>query len=176
MLELLTPSRLAWAVTVVIATLIIRFFQKLHFHRRIVKGLPGPPHSYLWGSLPSMNEVLSKQPKRAAPQTFGILIRDHFGLGDYFYVDPWPFGDPIMMIFDADIMNQFTVKQSLPKHPEVEKFMRNIGGPGNMVSSEGVEWKKWRSAFNPGFAASHLMSLVPLIVDDVLIFNDIMKK
>jgi len=176
MFELLTPNRLAWAVTVVLATLIVRFFQKLHFHRRIVKGLPGPPHSYLCGSLPSMNEVLSKQPKRAAPQTFGILIRDHFGLGDYFYVDPWPFGDPIMMIFDADIMNQFTVKQSLPKHPEVEKFMRNIGGPGNMVSSEGLEWKKWRSAFNPGFAASHLMSLVPLIVDDVLIFNDIMEK
>jgi len=123
-----------------------------------------------------MNEVISKQPKRAAPQTFAGFIKDKYDLGDYFYVDPWPFGDPIMMVFDADIMNQFTVKHSLPKHAEVGKFMQHLGGPGNLVSSEGAEWKKWRSAFNPGFSANHLMSLVPAIVDDVLVFNEIMTK
>lgn len=176
MLEILTPAHLGWAVAVIFISVIVRFLLRLHFYRSLLKGLPGPPHSYIWGSLRSMNEVISKQPKRAAPQTFGSVIKEYYGLGDYFYVDPWPFGDPLMMVFDADIMNQFTVKQSMPKHPEVEKFMRNIGGPGNMVSSEGAEWKKWRSAFNPGFSASHLMSLVPSILDDVLIFNEILTK
>ncbi|KAK4550094.1 hypothetical protein LTR36_003061 [Oleoguttula mirabilis] len=174
MIELLTPARLGWAVGIVLLTLIVRFFQKLHFHRTVVKGLPGPPHSYIWGSLKSMNEVVSKQPKRAAPQTFPSFLKEKYDLGDYFYVDPWPFGDPIMMIFDVDIMNEFTVKHNLPKHPAVADFMQHLGGPGNLVSSEGAEWKKWRSAFNPGFSATHLMSLVPAIVDDVLVFKDIL--
>ena len=65
-----------------------------------------------------------------------------------------------MMIFDTDMMNSITVQQSLPKHPEVDKFMEHLGGAGNIVSAEGGEWKKWRSAFNPGFSASHLMTLV----------------
>lgn len=176
MIELLTPARLGWAVGIVLLTLLVRLLQKLHFHRTLVKGLPGPPHSYIWGSLKSMGEVISKQPKHAAPQTFANGIQERYGLGDYFYVDPWPFGDPIMMIFDADMTHEFTVKQSLPKHPVVEDFMQHIGGPGNLVSSEGAEWKKWRSAFNPGFSANHLMSLVPAIVDDVLIFKDILTK
>lgn len=174
--ELITADRIGWAVAIFSLTLLIRFLQKLHFNRTIVRGLPGPPHSYLWGSLRSMAEVISKQPKRAAPQTFASFLKEAYNLGDYFYIDTWPFGYPIMMIFDADIMNEFTVKQSLPKHPAVEEFMQHIGGPGNLVSSEGAEWKKWRSAFNPGFSANHLMSLVPAIVDDVLVFNDIMTK
>jgi sterigmatocystin biosynthesis cytochrome P450 monooxygenase len=39
-----------------------------------------------------------------------------------------------------------------------------------MVFSEGELWKQSRSLFNPGFSASHLMSLVPVIVDDTIIF------
>jgi len=49
-----------------------------------------------------------------------------------------------------------------------------------MVSSDGPHWKKWRSIFNPGFASSHLMTLVPGIVDYVTIFanklTDLSKK
>ena len=120
MLELITPTR---TIALVLLTLLIRFLQKLHQARSVVKGLPGPPHSYLWGSLKSMNEVISKQPKRAAPQTFPLLLKEKFNLGDYFYVDVWPFNEPILMIFDADMMDEFTVKQSLPKHEAVGKFM-----------------------------------------------------
>jgi cytochrome P450 len=39
-----------------------------------------------------------------------------------------------------------------------------------MIFSEGELWKQSRSLFNPGFSASHLMSLVPIIVDDTMIF------
>lgn len=35
----------------------------------------------------------------------------------------------------------------------------------------GAEWKRLRTLFNPGFAASHLMTLVPDIVDDAMIFR-----
>lgn len=54
--------------------------------------------------------------------------------------------------------------------------MSNFGGPSNLVSSEGKEWRKWRSAFNPGFSNSHLMTMVSQVVDDCQVFADIMNE
>ena len=171
----ITARQLGLAAGVVLFTLFIRFWIKLHTIRTRFKGLPGPPHSYLWGSLRSMGEVLKTQPTRAAPQTFPSAIKDYYKLGDYFYLDPWPFGPGFMCTFDPGMMNDFTVKQSMRKHPEVDKFMQNFGGAHNLVSSEGAEWKKWRSVFNPGFSGAHLMTMVPMIVDEVSIFSSIMQ-
>ncbi|KAK5155969.1 hypothetical protein LTS14_005535 [Recurvomyces mirabilis] len=176
MADYFTATRLSWAVGIVLVTLVGRFLQRLHKQRGMVKGLPGPPHSYIWGHLRAFDYVLRKQPKRAAPQTFAIFLKEEYNLPDVFYVDVWPMGDPILMIFDTDVMAEITVKNSLPKHIEVDKFLQNFGGPGNLVSSEGALWKKWRSAFNPGFSAAHLMSLVPVMLDEGQIFVDILKK
>ncbi|KAK0849759.1 hypothetical protein LTS02_013452 [Friedmanniomyces endolithicus] len=172
----LTATRLSWAVSIILISLIARFLQRLHFQRSKFKGLPGPPHSYLWGHLRAMDVVLRKQPKNAAPQTLFNIIQEEYGLPDTFYLDVWPAGAPILITFDTAVMHEFTVAQSLPKHPAVDKFLQNFGGPGNLASSEGAVWKKWRSAFNPGFSASHIMSLVPLMVDECEIFSDILTK
>lgn len=96
-----------------------------------------------------------------------------------------------MAIFRTDITNEILVRNSLPKacqvlrsmnstdkstqHPVVDSFMSNFGGPANLVSSEGREWRKWRSAFNPGFSNSHLMTLVWQVVQDCQVFADIMS-
>ena len=45
-----------------------------------------------------------------------------------------------------------------------------------MVLMEGMEWKLWRSIFNPGFASGHIMKIVPSLVDDCLLFIDILAK
>lgn len=60
--------------------------------------------------------------------------------------------------------------------PTLLTRFQNFGGPGNLVSSEGSEWKRWRSCFNPGFSTAHLMSLVPVIVDQCEIFSRQMDK
>jgi cytochrome P450 len=174
--DLLSTTRLSWAAAIVVLTIIVRFWQKLHYHRNLVKGLPGPPHSYLFGSLISMGKVIAEQPGSAAPQTYPSFVKEHYNLGDWFAFDPWPFGPTSLAIFSPEMAHEFTVKQSLPKHPLVEDFMHSFGGEGNLVSSEGAAWKKWRSAFNPGFSAAYLMTLVPSIVDNCDVFCSLMLK
>lgn len=49
-------------------------------------------------------------------------------------------------------------------------FVGHVVGKTSMLITEGREWKKTRALFNPGFAAGHLMTLVPSIVDDTTIF------
>lgn len=92
------------------------------------------------------------------------------------YLDAWPFTDPLCFITHPDVANQATQSPSLPKHREVKRFMNPIIGEKNMVVLEGNEWKKWRSVFNPGFAASHLMSLVPEMVEHCLVFRDVLAR
>jgi cytochrome P450 len=37
------------------------------------------------------------------------------------------------------------------------------------------EWKYWRSIFNPGFSAGHLMALVPEIVKETIVFCEVLQ-
>ena len=45
-----------------------------------------------------------------------------------------------------------------------------------MVSLEGSSWKSLRTIFNPGFAAAHLITLVPYVVDSSLVFLDLLRE
>ncbi|KAF2485382.1 cytochrome P450 [Neohortaea acidophila] len=124
----------------------------------------------------SFYEVAKQHPKRAAAQTLMHPVAEKYDLGDYFYLDVWPFGWPMLIILNTDMMNEIEVKTSLPKHPATDQVIRHTGGPGNLVSAEGQTWKRWRSAFNPGFSASHLMTLVPAIVDQCSIFCNTLTR
>jgi cytochrome P450 len=44
-----------------------------------------------------------------------------------------------------------------------------------MILTEGAEWRRARTLFNPGFSLTHLMTLVPSIVDDTQIFHGILS-
>ncbi|KAK4540921.1 hypothetical protein LTR36_008429 [Oleoguttula mirabilis] len=133
---------------------------------------PGPPgHSMIWGHLKIMGSIMQDVPARVHPHVIPLRIKEKYNIEtDYFYLDVWPLADPMLHVFDPDVAQQVTVDLALPKHSTMADFMIHLAGPGDMVSSNGPHWKKWRTIMNPGFAASHLISLVPGIVDDSLIF------
>ncbi|KAG9516228.1 cytochrome P450, partial [Aureobasidium melanogenum] len=64
----------------------------------------------------------------------------------------------------------------MPKHPVLGEALSVISGGGDMLSSDGPQWKVWRSAFNPGFSVAHLMTMMPTIVDNVATFAQILHK
>lgn len=110
------------------------------------------------------------------PLVLPSRIREKYELGPYFYIDLWPIADPIFAVFDPDLAAQFTTEYSAPKYRGMRDFTIHLGGPGDMVTSSGPHWKKWRSIFNPGFAPSQLMTLVPGIVDQVTVFAQKMTE
>jgi cytochrome P450 len=62
----------------------------------------------------------------------------------------------------------------LKKHRVIKDLLVSILGSKTMLITEGAEWKRARSAFNPGLTLSHLMTLVPGIVDDSMIFREVL--
>ncbi|KAL4789185.1 cytochrome P450 [Aspergillus venezuelensis] len=140
--------------------------------RRAVHGLPGPPHSLLLGSLPAIAKIQSKFPKDLHPQDLMTIIQREFKLGDFFFIDAWPFTDPMCIVTSPVLARQIAQSNPLPRHPMVTKYVKPLVGQHSMLIQNGQEWKNLRAMFRPGFSSGHLMTLVPMMVDHILVFCD----
>ncbi|KAL8726425.1 MAG: hypothetical protein Q9181_006054 [Wetmoreana brouardii] len=105
-----------------------------------------------------------------------LILRAYPTLGPVFYVDTWPFGPPILALTSADGANQITIAHSLPKFTMLRDDMKAMTGGMDLVTLEGQQWKTWRTVFNPGFSLNHLMTMVPHILEDVLVFCEILEQ
>jgi len=54
-------------------------------------------------------------------------------------------------------------------------FLKPLTGKYDLVTLEGPIWKRLRAIFNPGFSASHILTLVPKMVEEVWIFKKILR-
>lgn len=96
--------------------------------------------------------------------------------GDIFYLDWWPVGPRFLIVADPEVGSQFvTTGISLDKSMLGSDYLNQFLGP-NIVTMEGDHWKGMRSAFNPGFSASHLMTLMPYIVDATEILYSVLSE
>ena len=116
--------------------------------------LPGDVHSH----------VLPRQIQTAFPN-----------LGPLFYIDIWPYGSPILVATSPNTANQFTIAHSLPKFAALRKYMEPMTGGMDLTTLEGQAWKSWRTIFQPGFSNSHIMTNVSQMIEDVLIFCEILR-
>jgi cytochrome P450 len=137
---------------------------------------PGPPWHPLLGHLLIGAECAAYFPPDVHPHSYPNYIRRKYKLGKFFYIDFWPFGGQFLMIADPDIANQFTVGTSLPKSPLAASYLRRLVGQHNMLVLEGAEWKMQRAMYSPGFQSSHLMTLVPYVLDSTVLFADLLKE
>lgn len=132
-----------------------------------------PPHNILLGHLLVAGEVQRGLPTDAHGHYLADQIRQRYpDLGPTFYLDLWPFSDPVLIVTDPDVIAQFCAPDRLlPKHPGVKTFMYPITGGYDLNCLEGESWKFWRKLFNPGFSVAHMQNLVPSIVEEVKKFR-----
>lgn len=123
-----------------------------------------------------IGKLIASLPENCHPHMLIHYLRKEYKLPAIFYMDTWPFGYPICAIVDPDVAYQVTVQNSLPKHQAIPDAIWPLAGTENLVSMNGPQHKRWRAIFNPGFSNAHLMTLVDGIVDDSLIFTDILAK
>lgn len=138
-----------------------------------------PPHHIVVGHLGLAASIQAKLPSDAHGHYLADQIRQRYpDLGPTFYLDLWPFSDPMLIVTDPDMIAQFCAPDHLlPKHPGVKTFMYPITGGYDLNCLDGETWKFWRKLFNPGFSAGHVQTLIPTIVDEVDIFrSDLLNR
>ena len=124
-----------------------------------------------------MAKIISEFPPRIHPHTVTSYLRKKYNLPAIFYLDTWPFGaESICVVLDPDVASQVTVQPCLPKHKALEDIVLPLTGRDSLLTIEGKRHKEWRNVFNPGFSNAHLMTLVDGIVEDSLVFIDILGK
>lgn len=124
-----------------------------------------------------MREIAGSLPPDANPQLFAHLMRQKFGLGDFFYLDLWPLAPPQLVIVHSELAAQVTQKMNLPKASAVmQKWTGPILGEKSMVSANGHDWFISRKSFTPGFQPRKLLQHVPVIVDEALAFAGVLRE
>jgi len=160
-------------VVVSLVALLAYVILRLQQQRALLSGLPQPPSAGWFGHLKIFGDLTKEFPKELHPHSYLHIVREKYGLGDVFYMDAWPLGYPMLAISHPQIAEQALLQ---PKHESLSGYLSPITGAHSLIYMEGKEWKKWRSIFNPGFSHSHLMTLIPGIVEDSLVFCDILEE
>lgn len=103
-------------------------------------------------------------------------IANQYDLKGIYYVDVYPFDEPIAVILDPALALQIQTSPLFNRHPLTLQTLRGLVGSKSIFSTNGHEWQTQRSWFGPAFAMNHLLTLVQGIMEETLIFRDSMKK
>ncbi len=135
-----------------------------------------PPHNPILGHLLVLARMLAGLPKDAHPHYLPDKLRQHYpDMGPIFYLDAWPFTTLTLVVASPATLAQITTQHVLPKFPAIKDFLYPLANGKDIVSMDSREWKYWRNVFNPGFSASHLMTLVPDIVRETTVFCEMLQ-
>jgi len=100
------------------------------------------------------------------------MAKEYSFLGLY-YLDLYPFSESMVFVLDPAVgaqTNQFV------RHPAAHKLLRGLVGTKSIFSVEGAEWQAQHSWLAPAFSLQHLLTLVPSIVEETLIFKEKMTQ
>lgn len=100
------------------------------------------------------------------------ITREHFP-GGLYYLHLWPFSGTILIVCNAHAASQVE-HLDLGKPKSVVGPIDTIAGGPSLLTQEGSEWKRWRRLFSKGFSPGHLLSLAPIIAEEMAVFRDLL--
>ncbi|KAK1750099.1 cytochrome P450 [Echria macrotheca] len=169
----ITFSGLVGAISLVSLTY---FLQKLARVRQSYKGLPGPPHSFLWGHLKVFGEVMGLFPPDTYLHYFYTEMARRYDLPDVWYLDLWPVGPPQMIITSPEASAVICSKPAFPIHGLVDKYLGVMLGPNVIAAVNGQIWKDLHHMIGPSLTPMAVKSQASTIVEHVMIFHDKLRQ
>ncbi|KAK1750162.1 putative sterigmatocystin biosynthesis P450 monooxygenase stcS [Echria macrotheca] len=158
-----------------LATALVYAITRIRYARlEQFKKLPQLKPSPIWGHLSAFNDFLKQcRPDCHSDEVFA-QIRSALGNPPMLLMDLRPVTAPILIISDHEAAERVSKSTkvfpwSVPKSPTM-KGLKYLIGPLSLLTKDNEEWKQIRKAFNPGFAPSHLMGMLPAILDKTWIF------
>ncbi|KAI1378005.1 cytochrome P450 [Hypoxylon crocopeplum] len=164
------------------------FVSELWRHRSLMKklekmGMPMPEHNTLLGHLLEAKTASDELP----PDAHSTYILDRIARRmdgsngpPAYYFDSYPVSAPMLMIRDPFIANQVTnhPRVSAEKPTSLKEWFAPISGKGgiNLFTQNGQEWKHDHNLFLPFFNNSNLDATMPVIIEQMLIFHNILRK
>ncbi|KAF1346945.1 cytochrome P450 [Delphinella strobiligena] len=136
--------------------------------------LPRAPPSLIWGHLATIGEFYKKGDSRRHIDYVFRQIGQSVGMPPILILDMRPFFWIMCLVFNHDVAEQISrstksLPCSTPKSPTMGAFVPIVGSH-SIIGAQGETWKSLRRRYNAGFAPSHLMTLLPRIVEKTTSF------
>ena len=123
--------------------------------------------------------MLDALPKGAHYQyAFGDIARKYFADEGVFYLDLWPVSGLFLTVVSPQVAIQATQTNpniSSERPSLLRRFFKPIAGGPNLFDLPEKEWKPWRTIFNKGFSADHVLTLVPGMVEETLLYQETLR-
>ena len=122
--------------------------------------------------------MIDNLPKNAHYQsTFGDVAREHFCKEEVFYLDLWPVSGPSFGVVSPHMATQIHTNpaMSMQRPKLLPRFFRPICGGPSMFDLPEQNSRPWRAVFSKGFSTDHILSLVPGMVDETLVYCDTLR-
>ncbi|KAI4940891.1 hypothetical protein J4E91_011148 [Alternaria rosae] len=167
----------ALIVSALFRVLSVGYQKRLRIYSLREQGVAMPAGwSWWFGHLRVLNKKLQALPADANVfLAMDDMVQQHAD-AEVFLMDYWPVLKPVLMLSGPEVAAQVSTKHDLPKPIDKEaSFAPIIGGP-SLITMNDAQWKFWRSLLSPGFSASHVLSLVPSIVDAMDVFCELLEE
>jgi cytochrome P450 len=126
-----------------------------------------------------LKELNNALPKGAHYQyMFADIARKHFVKEGLFYIDLWPMSGLFITVVSPHAATQATqtnANLSMERPALLPRFFKPIAGGSNLFDLPEKDWKPWRTVFSKGFNADHVMSLVPGIVKETVVYAETLR-
>lgn len=166
MLSLLLVSALA----------ILSYWYSRLRHKRLRQyaAFPQLQPSLLWGHLQVFDSFTRKGHSDRHPDLVFSDMQKAIGQPPLLFVDLRPVQYPMVVVFSYEVAEQITkasklFPRSTPKSPTIGTLV-HLTGSDSMIALQGEDWWAKRKMFNPGFAPTHLLTLLPRILDKTSAF------
>ncbi|KAI1113992.1 cytochrome P450 [Nemania sp. NC0429] len=163
---------------------VLSFFSKIWQTRTQIRrlqkaGKPVPPHGFLMGHLLEAKAAADELPPGAHSAYVTSRLATKLN-AEAFYFDPAPINTPLLVLTDYRLANQAISheKTGSTKPQMLCNWFAPISGRGgvNLFTQNGAEWKKDHETFLPFFNNSNLDATIPAIVEEMLVFRDILRQ
>ncbi|KAK5653297.1 hypothetical protein OQA88_8988 [Cercophora sp. LCS_1] len=160
-----------------------RFVQvRWKFRRLQAQGIPLIPHSVLLGHLHVLYKLRKSKPADFHPNYLSELILNNWRTlfpqcttcPPLFYLDLWPLGPPTVFTISPTLAHQSITNPSLSHAESALRWLHPLTLGLDLTSLPPGPWRTWRTRFNPGFAPKNITALIPTMLDEVVLFRDIL--
>ncbi|KAI8631499.1 cytochrome P450 [Xylariaceae sp. FL1651] len=172
-------------VLAVVAVRFVTFVSNLwQIRGRISKlrkdGKPVPIHSFFMGHLLQAKAAAEELPRGAHSAYVTNRLAVKLNNAEAFYFDPYPLADPLLVLTDYRLANQATNHEwtGSVKPPTLTRWFSPISGRGglNLFTQNGQDWRRDHETFLPFFNNNNLDATLPAIIEEMLIFRDILRR
>lgn len=137
-----------------------------------------PGHNFFFGHLLYVKRMIDSLPPNAHYQyALGDIAREHFSKEGAYYLDLWPVSDLFLTVVSPQVATQIHANPhiSMERPSLLPRFFKPICGGPSLFDLPEKEWKPWRVVFSKGFSADHNLSLVPVIVEETLVYCETLR-